>query len=840
VELIRAAVALLFLIVVPGTVLWRIPTADRPRRANLPWEERLFWCVALSVIVSTIAGLTLAAGGWYRFERLLWVDVGVASAILIAFRQRLRPGGAAGPSWSALLPASLVAAAALVIFEVPPAEYIMGGKDPGVYMTEGIRIAQRGGIVEADEAVSTLPVAYRDLFFPRSREAGYYSSRFMGYFLLDPASGTVVGQFPDGFPVWVAIGYGIDGLTGARAAPEYLALLGLMAVYFAGARLFGRAAALAGAGLLAVNVAQVWYSRYPSAEILLQPLVFAGLLAYTRAVYDDDRFFAPVAALLFTIGAFTHITGVLVSMTMAVVALFDVLVRRRHTGVAFWMLLAGGCIGAGVFLWRYIPPYFNAPVYYFAIRGAAPIAAAVAAVLGGLAALLLATRLPPVARERWLAWGLTVGVWLLAVYAFFFRHAGGLLASQDADSLRTFTAVYVPPLGLTLALIGLAIAAMSSEASSPFLILLATFSATFFYKIRIIPEHFWAGRRFLAVILPGVMLLIGTAAFGGRWIEAATRRGPLVRAWPGLLQAAVGVVLVLVVGIQVVRASRPIFRHVEYAGLIPHLETLASTFGDDDLVIFESRGASDSHVLAMPLAYVYARHVLVFARTDPPKEVFRDFFYWALKRYRHVFFVGGGGGGTELLSRSMTVRAVRGEGFQIPEYESAVNAYPAGVHRKEFDLSVYEFLPKPAESDVITIDVGSTDDLYVRRMYAKEQNPAGFTLRWTRNESYISLVGVQPHHHLLTMWMGAGGRAPNAEPATVEAFLDDRSLGRVTVGEGIRRYEFRIPQEVAAALSRQDSAATLRLTTTTWNPQRLTGNGDPRDLGVMLDRLEVR
>ena len=314
-ELIRAAVALLLLIVVPGTLLWRIPTADRPRRAGLPWEERLFWCVALSVIVSTIAGLTLAAGGWYRFERLLWIDAAVGGAILIAFRKRLRLGPAPGPSWSALLPAALLAAAALLIFEVPPSEYIMGGKDPGVYMTEGIRIAQRGGIVEADEAVSTLPTAYRDLFFPRSREAGYYSSRFMGYFLLDPVSGTVVGQFPDGFPVWVAIGYGINGLSGARAAPEYVALLGLIAVYFAGARLFGRAAALAGAGLLAVNVAQLWYSRYPSAEILLQPLVFAGLLAYTRAVYDDDRFFAPVAALLFTLGAFTHITGVLVSVT---------------------------------------------------------------------------------------------------------------------------------------------------------------------------------------------------------------------------------------------------------------------------------------------------------------------------------------------------------------------------------------------------------------------------------------------------------------------------------------------------------------------------------------------
>ena len=36
--------------------------------------------------------------------------------------------------------------------------------------------------------------------------------------------------------------------------------------------------------------------------------------------------------------------------------------------------------------------------------------------------------------------------------------------------------------------------------------------------------------------------------------------------------------------------------------------------------LVESRGASDSHVLALPLAYVYARNVLVFARDEPRQD----------------------------------------------------------------------------------------------------------------------------------------------------------------------------------------------------------------------------
>ena len=34
------------------------------------------------------------------------------------------------------------------------------------------------------------------------------------------------------------------------------------------------------------------------------------------------------------------------------------------------------------------------------------------------------------------------------------------------------------------------------------------------------------------------------------------------------------------------------------------IERLAATFGDNDLVLVESRAASDMHVLALPLSYI--------------------------------------------------------------------------------------------------------------------------------------------------------------------------------------------------------------------------------------------
>jgi hypothetical protein len=305
-----------------------------------------------------------------------------------------------------------------------------------------------------------------------------------------------------------------------------------------------------------------------------------------------------------------------------------------------------------------------------------------------------------------------------------------------------------------------------------------------------------------------------------------------------MARCALGLALVLLIGRHFLGATQPILRLVEYAGLIPRLEKLAATFGDDDLVLFESRGASDVHVLALPLAYIYARNVLVFAATAPDKQVFREFLTWARGRYRRVLFVGEGG--TELLSRSMTVETIGGERFRIPQYESAWNAYPRGVRLKEFDLGLYEFLPRPAAAELFDLDVGVADDLCVRRIHAKERHPDGFTYRWTRDVSYVSILGMRPEQRLLTLLMSDGGRPPAAGAAQVEVFLNDSALGVVTVGAGLNPYRFAIPPELAAAIARSEDAAQLRIVTRTWNPARVLGGADDRDLGVMVDRVEIR
>ncbi len=838
--MLRIALLLLLLCYLPGALIFRLPWGGQSRRAALPAEERLFWAVILGVVVSGFVTLTLALAGEYRFERLLWTCGGLSLLLAIAGRSRLRFGAPARwPTWTALPPLALAGLAWYVASFVPPAEYVMGGKDPGVYLNEGIQIAQRGAVTIDDPIVSAVPELYRDVLFPDHLDPTYYSTRFMGFFLLDPGSGRIVGQFPHFYPSSIAVAYGIHGLSGAREVAAWWGMLGVLAVYFLGVRLFGHAAAAAGAGLLAIHVVQVWYSRYPNAEIVLQPLLFAGALAYVRAQLDDMPLFWPVSACLFVLGVFTHLTGV-----FAVAAIAGVAIVGRSAGYrlrrSFAVPLVGGTVLALVYLATYLPPYFAIPTGFIGLLS--PLALALLGVglllaVGAWRGAVHPAVAPMIRRATPVV--LVATLLVAAGYAYFIRVPAGVLAPQDANSLRMFTEFYLKPLGLVLALLGLLVAARRSFwTAAPLLGLMAVFALVFFYKIRVIPEHFWAARRFLAVVLPGALLLAGAAAFADIRFDPAGRWRALNLGAVRWVRYAAGALLVVLLARTFVTATLPILRHVEYAGLIPRLEQLTSMFTDEDLVLVESRNASDTHVLALPLAYIYARNVLVLADASLDLAAFRGLLSWAHERYKRVFFVGGGG--TELLSRTMAVEAVGGERFQIPEYQSEWDTYPTESRFKEFDFGIYELPRGSREPGPFDLNVGESDDVYVRRFYAKESQPSGLTFRWTTNVSYVSIVGVPSDCQSVTLWMTGAGRPPAAPPPDVEVFLNERRLGGVTPRQGgIQPYSFAVPPDLAGEMARSENAAQLRLDTRTWNPFDLLGAPDNRDLGVLVDRVQA-
>jgi hypothetical protein len=829
--MIRLCLSALLVGYLPGALLFRLPVGERARRAHLGADERVFWHVLLSVAWSLALVLALAACDAYRFNRLLAANAALCALAILACRSRLwYHGDAARLSWRVVFPIALIALGLWRFF--PTAEYVIGGKDPGTYLNEGVQIAQRGSLVIHDPTVAAGSQATHDLFFPRALaytapDPNYESLRFMGFFVQDVRAGRVIGQFPHLYPASVAIGYGLDGLSGALRAIGVWAIVGVLAVYFAGARLVGRGPAFAAACLLCLHVIEVWFSRYPNSDIPMQVLLFAALLACARAHQDEDGFFAPVAGALAALLVFLRVDALLVILTLSIAAGLAWLIDRRRPRPGFVLVLAVG-LGVG---WLYLTgpmrAYFFLPRTYLEHlalgRGGLALAALVVLV-GGCAWLR-----PRLGTRVRAAVPIAIAALLVAAagYAAFLRHPSGKLTDYDAYALRWFTDFYLTWPAFAATLIGVVLVARRQFWREPaFLIVFGAFSGFYFYKIHVTQDHFWMTRHYLPVILPGALLLAAAAALGPL--------SPRPRGWR-LMRAMAGAVLLVWLGRHYAVAAAPILPHVEYRGIIPYLEQLASRFTDRDLVLIEARDAqTDVHVLAQPLAYIYGRNVLALRDAVPNPGKFQTFLEEALTRYERVFFLGGE---TPLLSRHVMAVPIADARVQVPEYDAPINAYPQGVRRKDFDGSLYRLLIGTTAGP-FALDIGAEDDLNVVRFFAKETTE-GRTFRWTKQQSFVSVPGLTGREREVVFVLHDGGRPKNAPPATMEVSFDDISIGVIQVGAGFRAYTLPLPADVVARAAARDDPARLRLRTTTWNPHAVRGDKDTRDLGVMLDRVEV-
>ena len=113
--------------------------------------------------------LGLAAVHRYSFKRLLVAELAISLALAAASRFNLRLGSKtrrAGPA--VCIPIALVLLGAWRFFRH---RIHHRWQDPGVYVNEGIQIAQRGAIVVRDPVVAAVPVFARNLFFRPTRTA---------------------------------------------------------------------------------------------------------------------------------------------------------------------------------------------------------------------------------------------------------------------------------------------------------------------------------------------------------------------------------------------------------------------------------------------------------------------------------------------------------------------------------------------------------------------------------------------------------------------------------------------------------------------------------------------
>ena len=810
----------------PGAVAFRLPILERQKRGALAAEERAFWHVVISLVWSLSLVLAMAAAGVYRYEWLLAANLIVSVGLIGLARGGLRwRGTAAKITIAAMVPLVILGVGVWRFF--PASEYVVGGKDPGAYVNEGIAIDRTGQLFRNDDVVPRVPEGSRDLFFRPYGAEHYYSLRFMGVFLKDASTGEVITQWPHLFPASIAIGYRLAGTRGATNMVALWATLGLLAVYFFGARLIGRLAAFFAAVVLALNLIELWFGRYPNAEVVMQALLFAALLALARGHQDDDPFFAWVSGVTGALMIFLRFDVFLALAGMSGALALAWIVQGRRPRLGFVVPIVGGTAIGMAYYAGPMRHYFH--LYEVNLPAAPVIVGLVAAAAGAVLIIGRLRRYVAPVVSTYVPWVLGAVLLALSVYALFLRGKVGLLAEHDAFAFRTFRDAYFLWPALIASLAGCVMVTRREFWRDPaFFLVFAGFAIFFFYKVRVVPEQFWMARRFLPIVLPGALILASGAVFGSSTPEfrRTVRRGLAASAFMAFI------------GWQYVIAARPVAAHLEYKGAIRQVERLAQQFTPRDLVLVESRNAgSDFHTLAHPLAYQHGLQVLVLDSPRPDRRLFESFLADAVTKYDRVFFVGGGG--TDLLSRRVQAAPIAFTPLKVPEYETtAWDTMPKGPREKDLGYSVFQLTLGDRARTLFDLDVGYLDDLNVVRFHAREV-AEGRSIRWTGPQSFIAVTGITGAEREVEFIIHNGGRPAGAPPATLDVSFNETPLGQIRVEFGFKTYRLAIPADVVKLAATSEDPAQLKLVSSVWRPADFGGGGDTRQLGVMIDRVEI-
>ena len=205
---------------------------------------------------------------------------------------------------------------------------------------------------------------------------------------------------------------------------------------------------------------EVWFARYPNAEVVMQPLLFAALLANARAHLDDDAFFAPVAGVLLGLLLFLRFDAVL-GIAGVVGGLALTALAGRRVRWSFFATLAASSVLAAAYMLGPMRAYAYLPIVFVSHLPWWQTAALLVVLIVALAALVAGA--PGVRFSRMVRRSAPVivagAVCAAAVYALYVRQPGGKLTDYDAFALRTFTYLYLTLPALLAALFGYALLA---------------------------------------------------------------------------------------------------------------------------------------------------------------------------------------------------------------------------------------------------------------------------------------------------------------------------------------------------------------------------------------------
>lgn len=645
--------------------------------------------------------LVAAEFGFFSASAIMLLGILLGGAgWLVARRRGTRVVLIRAGSWRGETVFLLVLIVLMGVLYLRPHEFIFGGADAGVYVNLGANIARTGRWLISNPILSAVPPSDYPMLFrehPPYLIPRYY--HLPGIYISDGSAGTIVPQFYPLHPIWLALAHGLGGVWANLFMTPLWGILGVLALYFAVREAFDCRMAVIAAVLLAVTPTQVWFSRYPTAEVLTQFLLFSGLYAFARHARNDEDWSAVLAGLALGQVMLVRIDVYFLLGVLPAYAAY--LHLRRRFGQRFWAfavpMLAMGGHSLVQAVWQGWPYLYNT---YFAGRSFAPAKWATWA--GGLILMVVVfavldrvvMRHPAGVMRLERAWRIllpiaAVGLVLLAIYAYFLRPLQANPARQivywygqnTIPDVEPYNLVrlgwYLSPLGLALGVLGVAAIVRGKINEHTWMIVGVGvfFSILFLYRTFNNPHHVYVMRRYVPAVIP-------TFALG---MAYTLLRLADWRSFGRVLAAGLAVVQVglMLYGGQVM------IRQVDYRGGVTQFRALSAQVPAEAIVLFNDNApVGTAGIFGTPLAYLDDRTVIDLQedRLDPGRL---DALVngWLAAR-RPVIVVDGPSRVAGLCDR-WRCRSLGSARFDLPVLEASYEHLPVSVTPLQVSLDLY-------------------------------------------------------------------------------------------------------------------------------------------------------
>lgn len=793
--LLKSIICIPLFFFIPGFLTNSIYTYKK----SLKFDSSLILQIFVSIIITSFTGLILAQLGLYSLFNLVILLV-LASIILFQKYKKL-PGKTKFNltivfNWKNIIIIILILSSVLLFFH--PFPWIAGGRDPGVYVSAGVHIANSGSIFIKDPLIAQMNTSIQDILYDVEPASVYgfiswanMNSKFQfpGFYITDLSSGTITPQFLHMFPIWIAIFYSIFGLFGAFFVNPVFGLLSICALYLLGKKLFSwKVGALAGF-ILILNFAQIWYARYPFSEILTQFFILSGILTFVQFNETSNRYIGVISALLFGLAILTKIETLLLLIPLGLFY-FYLIIRKK---------------------WNISHFYFIAPLFIVLIYSSIDYLFYTKPYISQL--IQIAIDPPSIGQD--------------------------ITKYNDPFMNYKMFSWYATKLGLLLSFIGLGIILITKKKKETLFLAFIGLMFSFLYlsKITISPDHPWWARRLVPIIFPFYAIFASYALIEGTKIKKFGKH---------IFFALTAFLL-----ISLAATSYPILTHSEGYGMTDGASKISEYFKENDIILM---GPSfEGAELSTPLYYIYDKNVIYLSRFNPfPQYGYREMptqenvsigIDYLLDQGHEVYLISNSNNIymdklLYILSTNHKIDLIDSMEFSYRHLESTIDSMPAVKTDVHMRLTIYKV--SYGKNDLFNItnfslDIGSPiDGIYLETGFYGQEKWDNITNRWTSGNASIRIP--TPEKKDLLISISAGGFRPgkNIPPANVSIYLNENLIKNFTSNGEYEEHNMTVVKDYLTA-----PFSTLQIRTNTWRPSEYIGTSDTRDLGINIDKISV-